>query len=145
MNSICRELSLDTPEYRASLALREAVLRLPLGLTWSAEELAKEQRATHIGCFLEGKLIGALALSPEDERTVRMRLVAVTRPQQGKGAGSALVAFAEERARQAGYRMIVARARETAVPFYRRQGYGVETDVFMQVGMPHQVVWKQLG
>ena len=144
VNWICREIALDSPEYAASLALREEVLRRPLGLTWTAEEVAKEAKSRHLGCFLDGELAGALVLTPEEEGSVRMRLVAVAPGQQGKGAGSALVAFAEEVARGAGYEMMVARARGTAVPFYRKHGYGVETDVFMQVGIPHQVVWKKL-
>jgi GNAT superfamily N-acetyltransferase len=144
MSWTCRELSMDSPEYRASLALREEVLRRPLGLVWTAEELAKEEKSRHLGCFLDDELVGALVLTPEDESTVRMRLVAVAPGQQGRGVGSALVAHAEDVARRAGYRMMVARARETAVPFYRRHGYSVEMAVFMQVGIPHQVVRKEL-
>jgi GNAT superfamily N-acetyltransferase len=144
VNGICREIVLDSAEYAASLALREEVLRRPLGLAWSAEELAKERTSTHVGCFREDELVGALVLTREDEGTVRMRLVAVAPAWQGRGVGSALVGFAEAWARRAGYGMLVARARGTAVPFYRKHGYGVESDVFMQVGIPHQVVWKRV-
>ena len=65
-------------------------------------------------------------------------------PPDGPPVGSALIVFAEEVARKRGYGMMMARARGTAVPFYRKHGYGVETDVFMQVGIPHQMVWKTL-
>ncbi len=39
---------------------------------------------------------------------------------------------------------MVARARVTAVPFYRKHGYGMEDDMFLQVGLPHRLVWKEL-
>ena len=144
MNWSCRELPYGSAEYRASLALREEVLRRPLGLAWTAEELAKESTSRHLGCFREIELIGALVLTPEDERTIRMRLVAVATEYQGRGVGSALVTFAETVVGKAGFTKMLARARETAVPFYRQLGYGVETDVFTQVGIPHQMVWKEL-
>ncbi len=65
--------------------------------------MEKEKTSRHLGCFLGDELIGALVLTPEDEQTVRMRLVAVAGAQQGKGAGAALVAFAETVASKAGF------------------------------------------
>jgi predicted GNAT family N-acyltransferase len=144
VNWTCRELDYGSQEYRASRALREVVLRQPLGLEWTAQELTQEETSTHVGCFLKDDLVGALVLTPKDAETVRMRLVAVAVAQQGKGAGSALVAFAEACAQQAGYRLLVASARDTAVPFYRACGYEVENNVFVKVGIPHQRVWKKL-
>jgi GNAT superfamily N-acetyltransferase len=144
MSWTCRELALGSPEYHASLALREAVLRRPLGLVWTAEELAKEKTSFHIGCFRDDELVGALVLTPEDGATVRMRLVAVAPEYQGQGVGSALIACAEDVARRLDYRRVVARARETAVPFYRKHGYRIEDEPFTQVGLPHRVVWKEL-
>ena len=137
-------MAFGSREYAASLALREEVLRKPLGLMWTEAELAKEPASIHVGCFQGNELVGAVVLTPEDERTVGMRLVAVAPAYQGQGVGSALIVFAEEVARKRGYGMMMARARGTAVPFYRKHGYGVETDVFMQVGIPHQMVWKTL-
>ena len=140
----CHEIALNSSEYRTSLALREEVLRKPLGLVWTAEELAKEKASVHVGCFRDDELVGALVLTPEDVTTVRMRLVAVAPMHQGQGVGSALVACAEDVAKRLGYRRMVARARETAVPFYRKHGYGVEDETFVQVGLPHRAVWKEL-
>ena len=144
MNWTCREIPFGSPEYAESLALREAVLRRPLGLAWTAEELAKEESSVHLGCFRDDMLAGALVLTPEDGGTVRMRLVAVAPMHQGQGVGSALVACAEDVAKRLGYHRMVARARETAVPFYRKHGYGVEDETFVQVGLPHRAVWKEL-
>jgi GNAT superfamily N-acetyltransferase len=144
MNWTCRDISFGSPEYQSALQLREEVLRKPLGLTWTAEELAKEATSAHLGCFRDHVLVGALVLTPEEAGTVRMRSVAVAAAHRNQGAGAAMVASAEEWARKAGYRMLVAHARGTAVPFYRKHDYGVEGDAFMHVGIPHQVVWKEL-
>jgi ribosomal protein S18 acetylase RimI-like enzyme len=144
VNWICREFSFGSPDYQASLVLRESVLRNPLGLTWTAEQLQGEHDSRHLGCYLDGELAGCLVLKPIDATTVKMRQVAILPEHQGRGAGSALVAFAEEVARKAGFSVMTAHARETAVPFYRKHGYTVEGDRFVEVTIPHYAIFKQL-
>lgn len=138
------EVSVGSPEHRDAVRLRDAVLRAPLGLTLSAEELAADADCRHFVGMMEAEVIATLLLTPLDAETVKMRQVAVRPDRQGGGSGAALVRFAEAAARQAGFREMLAHARETAVPFYQRLGYVAAADTFIETTIPHRVVRKRL-
>lgn len=133
-----------SPAYRASVALREHVLRKPLGLTWEPGAFDGEETAFHLGCREDGRLVASLILKPLDATTVKMRQVAVANDRQGRGIGSALVNYAEAFAEARGFTRIIAHAREAALTFYRRLHYQVEGDRFLEVGLPHWFIQKQL-
>jgi GNAT superfamily N-acetyltransferase len=142
---LCREFPFGSSDYQAALTLREEVLRIPLGIMWTPEELQDEITCMHLGCFLGDRLVGCLVLKPLDTTTIKMRQVAIAPDLQRRGVGSALVAFAEQVARTAGYSRMTAHAREPAVPFYRKHGYTVEGDRFSEVTIPHYAIAKDLG
>jgi len=144
MQTTCREILFDSPEYQASVELRATVLRRPLGLDWEPGAFDGEERSFHLGVFSEKELVGCLVLKPLDKTHLKMRQLAIVPEAQGQGVGAQLVAFSEELARQAGYRKITAHARETAVPFYRKLGYSVGEDAFLEVSIPHFLVAKDL-
>lgn len=132
------------PEYLLSLLLRYKILRIPLGLTFSREDLAKDKDDVHIGMFEGEVLLATLILTDQKDNTVKMRQVAVDDRQQGKGLGQALVNFADDHARRKGYKLIHCHARDTAKEFYLRQGYKVVGDEFIEVGIRHFYIEKHL-
>jgi ribosomal protein S18 acetylase RimI-like enzyme len=140
----CREIAYGSSEYRQALDLREEVLRRPLGMAWRPEDLAAEATSRHFACFDGEKLAATLVLVPADAKTVRMRQVAVAPECQRRGFGGALIRFAEEAARQAGFEVITAHARDAAVPFYRRLGYAVQSEGFTEIGILHFTIDKRL-
>lgn len=140
-----RTVAIGSAEYRDAIRLREAVLRAPLGLTLSAEELAVEPQCEHFVALAGTEVVATLLLIPLDAETVKMRQVAVAPARQGGGIGAGLVRFAEEAAQARGFRRLVAHARGTAVPFYQRLGYTVEGDTFLEQTIPHRRVSKALG
>lgn len=140
-----RSVALGSAEYRAAIRLRETVLRAPLGLVLSAEELAVEPACQHFVALAETEVIATLLLMPLDAETVKMRQVAVHPSRQGSGIGAGLVRFAEEAARERGFLRLIAHARATALPFYRRLGYTIEGVPFLENTIPHQLVSKALG
>jgi GNAT superfamily N-acetyltransferase len=139
-----RRIELDTPEHAAALRLREAVLRAPLGLSWSEADLDDEPLGYHLAAFDGEALIATLMLKPLDGGVTKMRQVAVDPGQQGRGIGTELVAFAETYAREQGCRRLVAHARATALGFYRALGYTEEGEPFLENTIPHRRVSKQL-
>lgn len=135
-----------TPEYDAAVALRDEVLRRPLGLQFSPEQLAEEYRHFHLAAFsADGLLIGYLNLTPLDAGLVQMRQVAVRPELQRAGIGQALVAASEELARREGFNEIMLHARDTAVPFYEKLGYRPEGEPFEEVSIPHREMRKIIG
>lgn len=140
----CRIVVHGTPEYDATVALRFTVLREPLGLTFTPEQLAAEVSDLHCALWDRADLLACLILTPLSAGELKMRQVAVQPDQQGKGLGRILVEFSEATARERGYQDMVLNARDTAVPFYLRLGYELEGDPFTEVGIPHRKMRKRL-
>ena len=139
-----REFHLGTKEYEHAIQLREAVLRIPLGLALTEGELADEPNCCHLGGFEGERLVAVLLLRPLDGETVRMRQVAVHPDFQNLGIGSQLVAFAERSAKERGFTKMVAHARGTALDFYRKAGYATCGVEFIEQTIPHRLVTKEL-
>ncbi len=140
----CREVLFGSAEYEALVALRDEVLRRPLGLTFSAAQLAAERTERHFACYLGGELVGCLLLRRLDDARVQMRQVAVRAQAQGRGVGRAMVESAEAWASALGYRTMMLHAREEAVGFYERLGYARVGGRFMEVTLPHWEMRKTL-
>lgn len=106
--------------------------------------------AFHLGVLDDAALVGVASLCPEPtdhrpgRRAVRLRGMAVDPRHRGTGAGSALLAAAEERARAAGYEVVWANARDTALAFYERRGWAVAGEGFVHVDLPHHVALLDL-
>jgi predicted GNAT family N-acyltransferase len=134
----------NSPEYQAAVTLRSSILRQPLGLSFSADQLSAEVDSHHIGCYVEGKLVGCLVLKPIDVRQIQMRQVAVDEKVKGRGIGRMMVTYSEELARRLGFQEMVLHARETAVPFYELLGYSRVGDRFTEITIPHWVMVRKL-
>lgn len=131
-------------EYAAEVRLRDAVLRSPLRLRFSQEELSSESGSYHLGCYLQGRLLACLVLEPMDHARIKMRQVAVEPVQQGQGIGRALVFYSEQFAKELGYRRMVLHARKTAIGFYERLDYLKQGEEFTEVTIPHWEMVKNL-
>ncbi len=133
-----------SPEYQAALALRTEILRKPLGLMFTPEELKKDEADVHFGLFEGSKIIACLTLTNAGDKKMKMRQVAVQTDQQGKGVGRDLSNAAEDYARKQSFVLMFCHARKTAAPFYQKLGYQVVGDEFTEVNIPHYVMEKQL-
>lgn len=140
-----RQFPYWSEDYAQALDLRKAVLRAPLGLAFTPEERAGESEFFHLGGFAGDRLLAVLLLCPLGPRIVKMRQVAVHPAFQNRGLGAQLVAFAEEFARERGFREVVAHARESAIGFYRQTGYTLDSRVFLEATIPHRLVTKELS
>jgi GNAT superfamily N-acetyltransferase len=83
-------------------------------------------------------------LKDEGNKTVRLRQMAVLSGLQGKGIGRVLMMFAENIARDRGYKRLTMHARGTAVGFYEKLGYNICSDEFFEVTIPHYIMEKNL-
>lgn len=131
-------------EYYLSLLLRYRVLRIPLGLTFTAEDLAKDKYDTHIGLFEADRIYATLILTNSGGGSIKMRQVAVDEDMQGRGLGRHLVLFAENHAKKEGYKLIHCNARDLAKPFYEKLGYKVSGNSFIEIGIVHYLMEKNL-
>jgi predicted GNAT family N-acyltransferase len=133
-----------SPEHLATIELRKRILRWPLGLDFTAEQLAAETNESHLIAMQGNELVACLVLTAQSRDTIKMRQVAVEPAWQGKGVGSKLVLYSEQVAKQQGFSRMILHARDTAVPFYLRLDYRVEGEPFEEVSIPHNRMAKQL-
>lgn len=131
-------------EYRQMVDLRFQLLRKPLGLDYTAEDLEKEKEDILIGIFDEDLLEGCCILTKIAPQTVKLRQMAVSSGLQGKGIGRVLMTFAENVARDRGMRRMVMHARKSAVGFYEKLGYNICSQEFQEVTIPHYEMEKAL-
>lgn len=133
-----------TPKYQQMVKLREDILRKPLGLHFTPEELESEKDNLLMAAYEDDELLGCCMLVEEGPQTVRLRQMAVLNDLQGKGVGKALMSFAENLARDRGYQTITMHARKNAIGFYEKMGYKVSGEEFEEITIPHYVMEKQL-
>ena len=139
-----KEIDHGTKEYSQMINLRHEVLRKPLNLTFHADELDREKNDILIGAFDEDKILGCCLLTKVDNNCIRLRQMAVQNSLQRKGIGVAIMNFAENIARDRGYRKLIMHARKTAIGFYEKLGYKVTGKEFEEISLPHFIMEKKL-
>lgn len=68
----------------------------------------------------------------------RIGRMAVLREVRGKGVGTAMLNRLQEFAREAGHAEVFLDAQESALPFYRKNGFVPEGESFLDAGIPHR-------
>lgn len=142
---IIKEIKYGSIDYKNEVELRDKVLRKPLGLKFTKEQLDEEKEQFHFCAFDNEKIIGCLLLKPQSNAVIQMRQVAVDDVEQGKGIGRQLVLFAEKFALEKKFKEIILHARDTAIPFYENLGYEKIGGGFVEVTIPHWEMKKSLS
>lgn len=124
--------------------LRIDILRKPLGLSFTDDELVSEKEHILIAAFEEEKMLGCCMLIRLEDGSVRLRQMAVLNNLQGKGIGRALTQFAENIARDIGYKKITMHARKPVTGFFEKLGYRVSSEEFLEITIPHFEMEKML-
>jgi hypothetical protein len=139
------EIQFATPEYDELVQLRTKILRKPLGLEFTIDQLSNEYNDFHFGIYnQELKLLGGMIFNNTGNNTLKMRQVAVDDVCQNKGIGKFMVKQSEEWAKEKGFNKIELNARDTAIPFYQSLGYEAEGEIFIEVSIPHLKMVKNL-
>jgi len=139
-----KQIDHGSTDYQKMVELRKQILRQPLGLGFTEEELENEKWEILIAAFDEDLIMGCCVLTRIDNETIRLRQMAVLDTVQGKGIGASIMGFAENIARDKGYQYIIMHARNTAIGFYEKFGYKPKGIEFVEVNLPHQVMEKEL-
>ncbi len=139
-----KQIDHGTKEYKQMIKLRQEILRKPLNLSFEKDELDREKNDVLIGAFDEDKILGCCLLTKVDKECIRLRQMAVQNNLQGKGIGAAMMNFAENIARDMGYRKLIMHARKTAIGFYEKLGYKVAGKEFEEISIPHIIMEKKL-
>lgn len=137
------DVQFGTPEYDELVRLRTDVLRKPLNMEFTIEQLSNEYNDFHFGFYDKDlKLIGCLIFNDLGDNLLKMRQVAIDFKHQNKGLGKKMVEQSEEWARQHNYKKIELNARDTAIPFYKSLKYLETGPTFIEVSILHQKMYK---
>ena len=139
-----KQIDHGTPEYLKMVTLRDIVLRRPLGLTFDHDELMAEKDDILIACMDDEEVLGCCILAKVNSQTVRLRQMAVPDNLHGRGIGASIINFAENMARDKGYKLMTMHARDSAIGFYEKFGYQIKGSQFREVNLPHHVMEKNL-
>jgi predicted GNAT family N-acyltransferase len=122
-------------------AIREAVFVAEQGVPPEIELDEWDERCDHaLAIDAGGRAVGTGRLLP-DGHIGRM---AVLREHRGRGVGAAILEALIERARQRGMRRVVLNAQTHAAGFYARFGFAASGDEFLEAGIPHLEMARDL-
>lgn len=139
------EYTTDSVYYAQALSLRERELRLPLGLSLSVSDTQRDAEQRH-WCLLDGShLLASVSVVIESNRQWRLRQMAVHSSHQRKGLGGLLLACVEKHAIKHGVAEIAVHAREYAADFYRKLGYQIVGESFIEITLPHLKMKKNIS
>lgn len=137
-------IKINTPAYEDMIALRLRVLLNPIGVPASYINPEKEKGDTLIGAYNEHQLIGCCVLTHLSNTTLQLRQMAVDDRLQKSGTGRAIIAYAEQLAKEADYQKLMMHARDAVIPFYEKCGYTISGEQFFEVGIAHHKMEKEL-
>ena len=130
--------------------LRHAVLRP--GLPLRASVYSDDDRATHIGAWDDGSLVGCATVFldpwegsdavPAEPDAWRLRGMAVDPSRHRTGVGRLVLTGVVDAAWAGGAPLLWANARTTALPFYEANGWVVVGEEFItaDTGIPHKPI-----
>lgn len=140
-----RVIEYASPDYDQALRLRYDVLRKPLQLEYTVEQIESEWQDLHLGLFNEyNELLAYLMMVNLTDSLCQMRQVVVDVNHQHSGYGSLLVHASEDWARDQHFDKVILHARAAAVPFYHKLKYQIEGKPFIEVGIEHFNMYKVL-
>lgn len=137
----------NTQEYQQMVTLRDRVLRKPLGLTFSKDDLEKDKNDYLLIASTENTpsvIIGCCILTPVSKNRVQLRQMAVDENYRGRKIGEQLLTYAEQLSSEKKFTEIYLHAREIAIGFYEKEGYSIIGDTFTEVGISHCEMLKIL-
>lgn len=131
------QYDIESAWHQQELALRDRILRQPLGLELSESDRQPDQYSQHFAIVENEKMLACVIATPVNADVTKLRQMAVEPGHQGKGIGRQLIVFAEQQLQTLGYQKIELHARETAIEFYRRLDYQTVGEVFIEQTIPH--------
>ena len=137
----------EHPLYEQALDLRERVLLRPLGLdietfleSYGEQEANSRQIVAVIDHPSGERVVGVVLLMPDSpaKGVGKLSQMAVDPQLQNEGYGRLLVAEVEKMAvGELGLTELYCHAQAPAVGFYKKMGWSIEGDMFMEAGIEH--------
>jgi predicted GNAT family N-acyltransferase len=133
----------DADEVRAALALRHEVFVVEQHVPVDEEQDEHDATALHLVAVEDGRVVATCRVVV-DGTTAKVGRVAVAAAARGRGIASRLLEASEARARAFGAQRIALAAQTEALGLYERAGYTPYGERFMDAGIEHLMMEKNL-
>ncbi|WP_420808765.1 GNAT family N-acetyltransferase [Bacillus salacetis] len=102
-----------------------------------------ENSSAHFVLYDEREPVGAGRFRVKDGQG-KVERICVLSSARGKGAGKLIMNFIEDHARSKDIPALILNAQTHAIPFYENLGYSVTSGEFLDAGIPHKSMKKEL-
>ena len=134
----------DRSEVEQALALREQVFCVEQGVALAADRDGLDDEAIQIVAVESGRVVGTCRVLV-DGGVGRLGRMAVEAASRGRGLGAAILAAAEQSARDAGARLMRLHAQRYIEDLYAAAGYAPYGEPFVEEGIEHVAMEKPLA
>ena len=136
---------LESQTYKDALQIRHKVFvdeqKVPVDLEIDDLEAVTE----HIVLYKEDQPVATARILELENATYKVQRVATLKPFRGQGYGAELMAQIEAHVSHLNAQKLVLGAQNTAIPFYEKLGYTTHGDEFMDAGIPHHNMTKNIS
>ncbi|MCH2208455.1 MAG: GNAT family N-acetyltransferase [Lentisphaerales bacterium] len=137
-------LTFHSEQYKISLELRNNHLWKPLGLDMKDADLSNEKNDRHFAWLNDSDKVIASAIISGSGDIVKLRQMVVHPDYQGKKIGKKLLCKIEDFMIAKGSARIELHAQVQAAGFYSKLGYKKDGEEFIEVGIPHIKMFRNL-
>jgi predicted GNAT family N-acyltransferase len=134
----------DAKEIEAAMDLRIRVFCGEQGVSEEEERDELDDEATQVVALDDSGVIATCRLRYLEDGACKLERMAVERRLREHGVGGRLLAGAEAEAREHGSSEMVLNAQRRAEPFYASHGYLAEGESFVEAGIQHIKMRKEL-
>ncbi len=132
-------------EMEAALAVRMRVFVAEQSVPAEEELDDEDATATHVIARHNELVVGTGRLLIRAEGTCQIGRMAVDQPWRRQGVGGQLLLYLEQEARSQGMSQVMLHAQEYVKGFYAAHGYLERGELFLEAGIPHIEMRKEIG
>lgn len=135
----------DSTIYKDALAIRYQVFvnEQKVPVTLEVDEL--ETSSLHLVLYEKDQPIATARIYKLNEDTYKVQRVAVLPEHRKHGVGTKLMKAVEEKAKLNQTKQLTLGSQNSAIPFYKKLGYTISSEEFMDAGIPHHSMEKILS
>ena len=140
----CRTLTQADPDFAHCAAIRTEVFVVEQHVPVAEELDDLDATAKHVLATVDGVPVGTGRLILAGNAPARVGRMAVLASHRRRGVGSAILLNLMELARQAGTPTVTLSGQVHAIPFYERHGFVAHGEIYLDAGIEHRTMDRDL-
>lgn len=136
--------NLQTSTYTDALAIRHKVFVEEQKVPQDLEIDELEKQTLHVVLYDKQKPIATARIYDLENGLFKVQRVAVLKEYRGQGFGAQLMQEVADKVRSLTGSKLTLGSQNTAIPFYESIGYKIASEEFMDAGIPHHTMVKDL-